>query len=258
MFSHISRQRSHALRLLGSQRMFASKVIGSSAEAIKGIEDGMTVCVGGFGLCGIPENLINALVDQGTKDLTCVSNNAGVDDFGLGKLLRTRQVKRMVSSYVGENKEFERQYLTGELEVELVPQGTLCEKMRAGGAGIPAFFTSTGAGTLIQKGGFPIKLGSDGKEVIIGAEPKESRMFNGKEHILENSITGDYALVKGWKADTKGNVIFRKTARNYNPDCAVAGKKCIVEVEEIVEEGELDPDHIHLPAVYVDKIVKGE
>lgn len=164
----------------------------------------------------------------------------------------------MVSSYVGENKEFERQYLNGELEVELVPQGTLAEKCRAGGAGIPAFFTSTGVGTLIEKGGFPILLSTDGKTTIIGSKPRERRTYNGKDYVLEESITGDYALVKAWKADTKGNVMFRKTARNFNPDVATAGRKCIVEVEEIVAEGELDPDHIHLPAVYVDSIVKGE
>jgi len=164
----------------------------------------------------------------------------------------------MISSYVGENKEFERQYLTGELEVELCPQGTLAEKLRAGGAGIPAFFTSTGVGTLIEEGGFPILLGKNGTDVIIGAEPRERRNYDGKDYILEKSITGDFSLVKAWKADTKGNVMFRKTARNFNPDVATAGRTCIVEVEEIVAEGELDPDHIHLPAVYVDRIVLGE
>ena len=164
----------------------------------------------------------------------------------------------MISSYVGENKEFERQYLTGELEVELTPQGTLAEKLRAGGAGIPAFYTATAAGTVLEDGGFPIKLGPDGKEVVIASKPKERRTFGGRDYILEESITGDYSLVKAWKADTKGNVIFRKTARNFNPDVAVAGRHCIVEVEEIVEEGTFDPDQIHLPACYVNTIVKGE
>jgi len=192
--------------------------------------------VGGFGRCGIPEALISALKETGVKDLTCISNNAGVDDFGLGKLLTTRQIKKMISSYVGENKEFERQYLSGELEVELTPQGTLAEKLRAGGAGIPAFFTQTGVGTLI-------------------AEGKEEREFNGKTYIMEESLTADISLVKAYKADKAGNLVFRKTAQNFNPVCAMAGKITVAEVEQIVEIGELDPDAIHLPGIYVNRIV---
>lgn len=182
-----------------------------------------------------------------------VSNNCGIDDFGLGILLRNKQIKRMIASYVGENKEFERQYLSGELEVELVPQGTLAEKLRAGGAGIPAYFTATGNGTLVEEGGFPIKIC---KDKPIYSEKKEKRVYDGREYILEKSIVGDFSIVKGWKADEKGNVVFRKAARNFNPDVATAGKTCIVEVEEIVPTGSLDPDQIHLPDVYVKRIVK--
>ena len=214
-----------------------NKLVASAAEALEGIvADGQTLAVGGFGLCGIPEALIDALKQTGVKGLTCISNNAGVDDFGLGKLLQTKQIKKMISSYVGENKEFERQYLNGELEVELTPQGTLAEKLRSGGAGIPAFYTQTGVGTLI-------------------AEGKESRFFDGKEYILENTLTADVALVKAYKADKAGNLVFRKTARNFNPECAVAGKLTVVEVEQIVEIGEIDPDDIHLPGIYVNRIV---
>ena len=214
-----------------------NKVYESAETALKGIvQDGHTLAVGGFGLCGIPEALITALKETGAKDLTCISNNAGVDGFGLGLLLETKQIKKMIASYVGENKEFERQFLNGELEVELTPQGTLAEKLRAGGAGIPAFFTQTGVGTLI----------ADGKEV---------REYHGKEYILEESLTADVALVKAYKADKAGNLIFRKTAQNFNPVCAMAGKISIVEVEEIVEIGELDPDSIHLPGIYINRIV---
>ena len=213
-----------------------NKVTTNATDAIKDIKDGQTIMLGGFGLCGIPENCIDALVKKGVKQLTCISNNAGVDDFGIGLMLKKKQVKKMIASYVGENKEFERQFLSGELEVELTPQGTLAEKLRAGGAGIPAFFTATGVGTLI-------------------AEGKEEREFNGKPYILENSLTADIALVKAYKADTAGNLIFRKTAQNFNPVCAMAGKVCIVEVEEIVEIGALDPDQIHLPGIYVNRIV---
>ena len=198
--------------------------------------DHQILAVGGFGLCGIPEALIEALKNTGVTGLTCISNNAGVDDFGLGKLLQTKQIKKMISSYVGENKEFERQYLNGELEVELTPQGTLAEKLRAGGAGIPAFYTQTGVGTLI-------------------AEGKEVREFDGKEFILEKSLTADVALVKAYKADKAGNLVFRKTARNFNPECAMAGKITVAEVEQIVEIGELDPDDIHLPGIYVNRII---
>ncbi|QIO09093.1 CoA transferase subunit A [Acinetobacter lanii] len=214
-----------------------NKVYDSAEAALKGIvQDGHTLAVGGFGLCGIPEALITALKETGAKDLTCISNNAGVDGFGLGLLLETKQIKKMIASYVGENKEFERQFLNGELEVELTPQGTLAEKLRAGGAGIPAFFTQTGVGTLI-------------------AEGKEVREFKGKEYILEESLTADVALVKAYKADKAGNLIFRKTAQNFNPVCAMAGKISIAEVEEIVEIGELDPDDIHLPGIYINRIV---
>lgn len=214
-----------------------NKVYSSAKDALQDVvQDGQTLAVGGFGLCGLPESLIAALKQTGVKNLTCISNNAGVDGFGLGLLLESKQIKKMIASYVGENKEFERQFLSGELKVELTPQGTLAEKLRAGGAGIPAFFTATGVGTLI-------------------AEGKEERVFNGKPYILENSLTADIALVKAYKADTAGNLIFRKTAQNFNPVCAMAGKVCIVEVEEIVEIGALDPDQIHLPGIYVNRIV---
>jgi 3-oxoacid CoA-transferase subunit A len=214
-----------------------NKIYPSAAHALEGlVEDGMTIAVGGFGLCGIPEQLIAALRDSGKKDLTAISNNAGVDGFGLGLLLETRQISKMVSSYVGENKEFERQYLAGELALEFTPQGTLAEKLRAGGAGIPAFYTKTGYGTLV-------------------AEGKETRQFNGEWYVMEESLTADLALIKAWKADKAGNLLFRKAARNFNPLAAMAGEVCIVEVEEIVETGELDPDQIHLPGIYVHRIV---
>ena len=200
------------------------------------MRDGMTVMSGGFGLCGIPENLIAALRETGVRGLTVVSNNAGVDEYGLGQLLKTRQIHKMISSYVGENKEFERQYLGGELELEFNPQGTLAERLRAGGAGIPAFFTATGYGTVV-------------------AEGKETREFNGKHYVLETALVADVSLVKAWKADKAGNLVFRKTARNFNPACAMAGKVCVAEVEELVEVGAIDPDHIHLPGIYVDRIV---
>ena len=214
-----------------------NKIFASADMALADIAaDNQTLAIGGFGLCGIPEALIEALKNTGVKGLTCISNNAGVDDFGLGKLLQTRQIKKMISSYVGENKEFERQYLSGELEVELTPQGTLAEKLRSGGAGIPAFFTQTGVGTLI-------------------AEGKEVREFDGKEYILEPSLTADIALVKAYKADKAGNLVFRKTARNFNPECAMAGKITVAEIEQLVEIGEIDPDDIHLPGIYVSRIV---
>ena len=217
--------------------MSQSKVMNSASEALADIiKDGQTLAIGGFGLCGIPEALITALRDSGVKELTCISNNAGVDDFGLGLLLQTRQIKKMISSYVGENREFERQYLGGELEVELTPQGTLAEKLRAGGAGIPAFYTATGVGTQV-------------------AEGKEVREFNGRSYILEHSLTADVALIKAQKADKAGNLVFNKTARNFNPDCAMAGKITVAEVEEIVEIGELDPDEIHLPGIFVQRII---
>ncbi|OFW77696.1 MAG: succinyl-CoA--3-ketoacid-CoA transferase [Alicyclobacillus sp. RIFOXYA1_FULL_53_8] len=216
-----------------------NKVFSSSAAAVADISDGATLLVGGFGLVGIPENLISALRDQGTRDLTCVSNNCGVDDWGLGLLLQTKQIRKMVSSYVGENKTFERQYLSGELEVELVPQGTLAERVRAGGAGIAGFYTPAGVGTLATEG-------------------KEIRVFDGREYVLELPIRGDVALIKGWKADRFGNVIYKQTARNFNPMMAAAAKITIVEVEEIVEPGELDPNAIHTPGIYVQRVVVGE
>ena len=214
--------------------------------------------MGGFGLCGIPENLIAALEKRSdVKDLAVVSNNCGVDDFGLGLLLRNKQIKRMISSYVGENKNFEKQYLTGELEVELVPQGTLAERIRAGGAGIPAFFTATGAGTMFAKGGIPIKYNSAG-DVEIESASKEVRSFDGRNYVMERGIVGDFALVKAWKADKKGNLIFKGSAQNFNPDMATAGKITIAEVEEIVENGEIAPGDVHVPGIYVQRIVKGE
>ncbi|MFL0365958.1 CoA transferase subunit A [Pseudobacillus sp. 179-B 2D1 NHS] len=207
-------------------------------EAVSGIKDGMTIMVGGFGLCGIPENLIKALADSGVKELTIISNNCGVDDWGLGLLLKNKQIKKIIGSYVGENKEFERQMLAGEIEVELTPQGTLAEKIRAGGAGIPAFFTPAGVGTPIAKG-------------------KEIREFNGKEYLLEEALTADFSLVRAWKADKKGNLVYNKTARNFNPMIAAAGQITIAEAEEIVEIGDLDPNYIHTPGIYVQALIQG-
>ena len=214
------------------------KIYADVTSALEGLTfDGMTVMSGGFGLCGIPENLIAALRDSGVKGLTVISNNAGVDGFGLGQLLGTRQIAKMISSYVGENKEFERQYLAGELQLEFNPQGTLAERIRAGGAGIPAFFTATGVGTLV-------------------AEGKEVRNFDGRDYVMETGLVADLAIIKAWKADERGNLVFRKTARNFNPMMATAGKVTVVEVEEIVPVGSLDPDHIHTPGVYVDRLIQ--
>jgi 3-oxoacid CoA-transferase subunit A len=214
-----------------------NKVYPDAVSALAGIvKDGQLLAVGGFGLCGIPEALIDALQASGVKDLTVISNNAGVDGFGLGKLLNTRQIKKMISSYVGENKEFERQYLSGELELEFTPQGTLAEKLRAGGAGIPAFFTKTGVGTVV-------------------AEGKELREFDGETYVMERALVPEVALIKAWKADKSGNLIFRRTARNFNPAAAMAGKTTVAEVEEIVEIGALDPDSVHLPGIYVHRLV---
>ena len=215
------------------------RVYPDAATALEGLlRDGMTLCVGGFGLCGIPERLIDALMESGIKDLTVVSNNAGIDGVGLGKLLRTGQIRKMIASYVGENKEFERQYLSGELELEFNPQGTLAERVRAGGAGIPAFFTKTGVGTLV-------------------AEGKEHKEFDGETYIMERAIRADLALIKGWKADEAGNIVFRKTARNFNPVMATAASICVAEVEEIVPTGSLDPDAIHLPGIYAKRLICG-
>lgn len=225
-------------KLFTMEGIVMSKVYKSFVEAVSDIEDGNTLIVGGFGLSGIPEKSIEALREQGTKELTVVSNNCGVDDGGLGILLANKQIKKMISSYVGENKIFEQQYLSGELEVELTPQGTLAERIRAGGAGIPGFYTATGVGTPI-------------------AEGKETKDFNGKTYLLEEGIVGDFALVKAWKADTLGNLVYRKTARNFNPLAAMAGKITIAEVEEIVEAGELDPNEIHTPGIYVQRVLQG-
>ena len=216
-----------------------NKVVNNVEEALVGIQDDMTLMIGGFGLCGIPENSIGQLVKMGVKNLTCISNNAGVDGFGLGLLLESKQIKKMISSYVGENDEFERQMLSGELEVDLIPQGSLAERCRAGGAGIPAFFTPAGYGTEV-------------------AEGKEVRIYNGKPHILEEALTADFAIVKAWKGDTEGNLIFKATARNFNPMMATAGKVTIAEVEELVPAGELNPNDIHTPGIFVQRIFKGE
>ena len=217
--------------------MSARKLYPDADSALRGlVADGQTLAVGGFGLCGIPEALIAALRDSGVKGLTVISNNAGVDGFGLGQLLGTRQIRKMISSYVGENKEFERQFLAGELELEFNPQGTLAERLRAGGAGIPAFFTRTGYGTVV-------------------AEGKETREFDGKMYVMETALHADVSLVKAWKADKAGNLVFRETARNFNPAAAMAGEVCVVEVEQLVEIGDIDPDHVHLPGIYVDRIV---
>jgi 3-oxoacid CoA-transferase subunit A len=216
-----------------------NKVVKNVEEALVGIQDGMTLMLGGFGLCGIPENSIGQLVKLGTKNLTCISNNAGVDDFGIGLMLQAKQVKKMISSYVGENDEFERQMLSGELEVDLIPQGSLAERCRAGGAGIPAFFTPAGYGTEV-------------------AEGKEVRVFNGKPHILEAALTADFAIVKAWKGDTEGNLIYKAAARNFNPMMAMAGKITVAEVEELVPAGTLDPNHIHTPGIFVQRIFQGE
>ena len=213
------------------------KRVATYAEALAGISDGMTIAAGGFGLCGIPENLIQEVLRRGTSNLTVISNNCGVDDFGLGVLLKTRQIRKVIASYVGENAEFERQLLSGELEVELTPQGTLAEKLRAGGAGIPAFFTATGYGTPVGEG-------------------KETREFNGRHYILEQCLTADFSLVRGWKADWFGNVIYRHTASNFNPMVAAAGRITVVEVEEIVAPGVLDPNHVHTPGIYVDRLIQ--
>ena len=234
-----------------------NKVFKSAREAVADIPSGATVLAGGFGLCGIPENAIQALSELGAKDLTFVSNNCGVDDFGLGILLRNKQIKKMLSSYVGENKEFERQYLSGELEVELCPQGTLAERVRAGGAGIPAFFTPTGAGTAVSDGGLPLKYAADGS-VAKSSPKKETREIGGRLYVLEPAITGDYAIVKAWKGDRFGNLVYRHTAMNFNPMMATAATITIAEVEELVEVGELDPDHIHTPGIFVQRIFKGE
>ncbi|MCL2726170.1 MAG: CoA transferase subunit A [Polyangiaceae bacterium] len=233
------------------------KVMKSARDAVADVPKGAVILAGGFGLCGIPENCIRALAELGVGELTFVSNNCGVDDFGLGILLRNKQIKKMISSYVGENKEFERQYLSGDLEVELCPQGTLAERLRAGGAGIPAFFTPSGAGTAVSDGGLPLQYASNGS-VAKPSPKKEMREFDGRWYVMERAITGDFAIVKAWKGDRFGNLVYRHTAMNFNPMMATAGKITIAEVEEIVEVGALDPDSIHTPGIYVHRVIEGE
>lgn len=230
------------------------KVVASAAEAVADIPDGASLAVGGFGLCGIPVALIDALHTQGTSELETISNNCGVDGWGLGRLLDDRRLRRTISSYVGENKEFARQYLAGELEVVLTPQGTLAEKLRAGGAGIPAFYTTAGVGTQVSEGGLPQKY-DDAGNIAIASAPKEVREFRGQDYVLEESVTPDFALVHAWKGDRHGNLVFHATAMNFNPLCAQAGRITIAEVEELVEPGELDPEHIHTPGIFVQRVV---
>ena len=230
------------------------KVRPSAADAVSDLSAGATLAVGGFGLCGIPSDLIGAVHELGVGDLKVVSNNCGVDDWGLGVLLHDRRISRMTSSYVGENKEFARQYLSGELEVELVPQGTLAERLRAGGCGIPAFFTPAGGGTQIAEGGLPWRYAPDGG-VAVASPPKETRAFDGRDYVLEEAITTDFALVRAAKGDRHGNLVFNKSAMNFNPLCAMAGRVTVAEVEELVEPGELDPEHVHLPGIFVQRVV---
>jgi 3-oxoacid CoA-transferase subunit A len=234
------------------------KVVGSAAEAVADVTDGATLAVGGFGLCGIPSVLIEALLEAGTRDLEAVSNNCGVDDWGLGRLLMEKRLRRMVASYVGENKEFARQYLAGELEVELTPQGTLAERMRAGGSGIPAFFTATGVGTQVAEGGLPWRYDADGN-VVVSSPPKEVRTFTTaegeKQFVMEEAIVADFGLVRAWRGDRHGNLVYRDSARNFNPLAAMCGLVTVAEVEELVEPGELDPNQVHTPGVFVQRVV---
>ncbi len=230
------------------------KVVATTAEAVADVASGASLAVGGFGLCGIPQGLIDALLDAGVTDLETVSNNCGVDEWGLGSLLRAKRIRRTTGSYVGENKEFERQFLAGELEVELVPQGTLAERLRAGGAGIPAFYTPGGVGTQISDGGLPLRYAPDGS-VAAASEPKEVRDFDGTPYVLERAIRTDFALVHAWKGDRHGNLVYRKSAMNFNPLCASAGRVTIAEVEELVEPGEIDPAQVHTPGIFVQRVV---
>jgi 3-oxoacid CoA-transferase subunit A len=234
--------------------MSMNKVVGSAAEAVADVADGASLAVGGFGLCGVPAVLIQALYEQGTTDLRVVSNNCGVDEWGLCILLSARRIARTTSSYVGENKEFERQFLTGELEVELTPQGTLAERLRAGGSGIPAFYTATGVGTQVADGGLPWRYAPDGS-VVLASPAKDTRVFDGRTYVLEEAIRTDFALVRAAVGDRHGNLVFHETARNFNPLAAMAGRLTIAEVERLVEPGELDPDSIHLPGIYVQRVV---
>ncbi|CEF66424.1 Succinyl-CoA:3-ketoacid coenzyme A transferase 2, mitochondrial [Strongyloides ratti] len=247
------------LRSISTSSRLEANFYKTPDEAIIDIKDGSKLLVGGFGLCGIPENLIDALVRKGVKDLTCVSNNAGTDNHGLGKLLQSKQIKKMISSYVGENKLFAKQYLEGDIELEFTPQGTLAERIRAGGAGVPAFYTPTGYGTLVQKGGVPMKYSNSEKnKVVVSSKPKEVRMFNGINYVLEEAIQGDFSLIKAWKADKLGNVVFKHTAQNFNTPMCKASKCTIIEVEEIVEVGELNPTNIHVPSIYNHRIICGK
>ena len=230
------------------------KVVHSAAEAVADVASGSSLAVGGFGLCGVPMAIIKALHDTGVDDLRVVSNNCGVDEWGLGLLLYDKRISRVIASYVGENKEFARQYLSGELELELTPQGTLAERLRAGGCGIPAFFTATGGGTMVAEGGLPWRYDADGN-IAVASPPKETRDFGGREYVLEESIVCDYGLVRAWKGDRHGNLVFNKSARNFNPLCAMAGRVTIAEVEELYEPGELSPDDIHLPGIFVQRVV---
>ena len=240
-----------------SAARFDPKVFKTPEEAIDDVKDGSTILMGGFGVCGIPEKLICALVDKNAKDLTVVANNPGIDDWGIGLLVRNGQVKRMITSYIGGNHTFEQKYLNGEIEVELTPQGTLAERIRAGGAGVPAFFTPTGYGTLVQEGGSPIKYNPDGS-VAIASKPRRMETFNGRNYIMEEAIYADYSFIKAWKADKSGNLIFRKSAMNFNPPMSKAAKVAIAEVEEMVDIGAIDPEHVHLPSIYVQRLIKGQ
>jgi 3-oxoacid CoA-transferase A subunit len=235
-------------------RKSLDKVVATAAQAVSDIASGAVIACGGFGICGIPTVLIDALVDRGVTDLEIISNNCGVDGVGLGKLLENKQIRRVVASYVGENKEFAHQYLSGELEVELTPQGTLAERLRAAGVGMPAFYTVTGMGTQVATGGLPWRYGQDGS-VALASPPKVTMEFDGRKYLLERALPVDFALVRAWKGDRHGNLVFRKAARNFNPVCAMSAKVAIAEVEYLVEPGELDPDSIHLPGVYIDRVV---
>lgn len=233
-----------------------NKIFFDIKKMVSDIPDGATIMVGGFGMCGVPENLITAIYERGVKDLTVISNNCGTNDVGLGVLLKARRIKKVIASYVGENKEFESQFLKGDIEVELTPQGTLAEKIRAGGAGIPAFYTPTGLSTLVSEGGIPIKFDRQGK-VLLSSKKKEVRNFKGKSYVLEEALRADFSLIKAFKADNSGNLVFRKTARNFNPMIATAANITLVEVEELVANGEIDPDLVHVPALFVHRLIKG-
>ncbi|CAI2366246.1 unnamed protein product [Moneuplotes crassus] len=262
-FLSIRRNLAQSSRLSGksslsriSERRFAAQIFNNCDEAIHDMKDGSKIACGGFGICGIPENLIESIKNKNLRELTCISNNGGLSDWGLGRLMINRQVKRMIGGSIMENKLYEKQYLEGNMEVEFIPQGTLAERLRAAGNGIPAFYTQTGVGTFLEHGGFPIRMPQDGEEATLVTTPREVKIFDGTKYLLEEALKADYAIVKGWKADEKGNVVFRKSARNFNIDCAKAAQTCIVEVEEIVPTGTLDPDTIHLPHIFVQRLVQ--